>query len=291
MSNPYENVTKVEIGCDWLTMTLNHNNGDLSFHLDRLLAFEKSLLQDGHSQELSQWQGYSGRKTGSFFVGERADGYCVRVSGSAAASAFGILYRPDWHVSRLDLAVTVWLTPAVSGLGLDALQSARLAKIAGKVKNPATITHYEDDNGGFTLYIGKRTSAFYSRLYNKEAQSKDMYYEGAWRYELELHNQTASSTASELFYSLFPQQEAICSAVWSYYHGKGINPAFPTFPTGFEVVSPLKESTTVEKQLRWLETQVRPTVAELIRNGYTSSAMAALGLPFSDIGHIAQEAA
>jgi hypothetical protein len=278
--------TKVEPAVDWLTMTWKAEDSGSASHLERVIAFERVLLQNGNIQETFQWQGYYGRKTGSFFVGERSDGYCVRVSGSTAHPAFTSIYRPGVHVSRLDIAVTVWLTPSISGIGLDALSSARIAKLAGKAKNPATITHYESDDGGFTLYIGKRSSRCYSRLYNKEAESGDLYYEGAWRYELELHNQTATETATELFYSLFPTEEAICSCVWAYYKGKGINPVFPTFPTGLEVVLPRREETTIERSLRWLDAQVRPTVARLMEAGYTSSVLAALGLPGADIGHL-----
>jgi DNA relaxase NicK len=143
----------------------------------------------------------------------------------------------------------------------------------------------EGDDGGYTLYIGKRSSRVYARLYNKEVESDDAYYEGAWRYECELHNATATETAQELHYSLFPLEEAICSAVWSYWHGKGVRPVFDTFPTGMEIVLPRREETTIERSIRWLETQVRPTVAKLVALGYTSSVLDALGLPGADTGH------
>lgn len=279
-------VTKLEPAIDWITCTWKRDSSTSAQHLQDTLGFERQLFTNGNSQEVSQWQGYYGRKTGSFFIGEREEGYCVRVSGSTAHSAFTSIYRPDMHVSRLDIAVTVWLRPVQAELGLSALQEARIAKLAGKVKNPSRITHYESDDGGFTLYIGKRSSRVYARLYNKEVESDDAYYEGAWRYELELHNQTATETATELFYSLFPTEEAICSSVWAYYRAKGVNPVFPTFPTGFEVVLPRREETTYERSLRWLAQQVAPTVARLTEAGYTSSVLAALGLPGGDIGHL-----
>ena len=278
-------VTKVEIGCDWLTCTWKRDNMFSSQHLEAALAFETHMFNNGNMQEVSSWQGYFGRKTGSFFVGERSTDYCVRVSGSAAAQAFTSIYRPDMHVSRLDIAVTAWLSPSTPSLGLTATSDARIAKLAGKVKNPAKITHYDSDDGGYTLYIGKRSSRVFSRLYNKEVESGDAYYEGAWRYECELHNATATETASELYYSLFPLEEAICSAVWSFYHSKGVVPCFPTFPAGVEIVLPRREETTIERSLRWLETQVRPTVAKLVALGYTSSVLDSLGLPGADTGH------
>ena len=276
---------RVEPAIDWLTCTWTHDNQFSTSHIEAALAFERVLMLDGNQMEVTQWQGYSGRKTGSFFVGERTDGYCLRVSGSTAHSAFTNIYRPDMHVSRLDVAVTVWRTPSDANVGLNALSEARFAKLKGKVKNPVAITHYESDDGGFTLYLGKRTSRAYARLYNKEVESGDMYYEGAWRYEVELHNATATETATELHYSLFPLEESICSAVWAYWKGKGITPLFDTFATGMSIVLPRREETTLERSLRWLQDQVRPTVARLSALGYTSSVLAALGLPGSDIGH------
>lgn len=277
---------KIEPAIDWLTCTWEREDSASAAHLQRVIAFEQVLLQNGNIQEVSQWQGYYGRKTGSFFVGERTGGFCVRVSGSLAHAAFTSIYRPGMHVSRLDVAVTVWLTPHLATLGLNALSDARLAKMTGKAKNPATITHYESDDGGFTLYIGKRSSRVYARLYNKEVESGDLYYEGAWRYECELHNATATETAVELHYSLFPLEESICSAVWSYWNGKGVKPHFDTFASGMEIVLPRRDETTVERSLRWLDAQVRPTVARLIEAGYTSSVLAALGLPGHDTGHL-----
>lgn len=278
-------VTKVEPAIDWITMTWKRDDSGSAEHIQRVIAFEQALQRDGNLQEVSTWQGYYGRKTGAFFVGERNEGFCIRISGSTAHPGFTALYRPGMHVSRLDIAVTVWLTPHQPSLGISALSAARLAKMAGKAKNPATITHYESDDGGFTLYIGKRTSRTYSRLYNKEVESGDAYYEGAWRYEVELHNHTASETATELLFSLFPVEENIVSAVWAYYKNKGISPAFPSSPTGIEIVLPRRDETTIERSLRWIETQVSPTVARLIEAGYTSSVLAALGLPGADTGH------
>jgi DNA relaxase NicK len=278
-------VTKVEPAIDWLTATWSRENAGSARHIENIVTFERTLLQNGHEQETSQWQGYFGRKTGSFFVGERTDGYCLRVSGSLAHPAFTSIYRPDMHVSRLDIAVTAWLEPHTPNLGLQALSTARIAKLGGKVKNPATITHYESDDGGFTLYIGKRSSRVYSRLYNKEVESGDMYYDGAWRYECELHNATATETAVELHYTLFPLEEAISSAVWKYYHEKGVKPVFDPFDNRVEIVLPRREETTIERSLKWLEQQVRPTVARLSTLGYTSSVLGALGLPGADRGH------
>jgi len=279
-------VAKLECAFDWLTATWTHENALSGDHIQACIAFERVLLQNGHTQEAYQWQGYSGRKTGSFFVGERTDGYIVRVSGSLAHPAFTSIYRPDMHVSRLDAAVTVWLMPKDANVGLNALSEARLNKIAGKVKNAVAITHYESDDGGFTLYLGKRSSKVYARLYNKEAESKDAYYEGAWRYECEMHNATATETATEMFYTLFPLEDALCSAVWRYFRSKGVSPVFDCFPSGVEVVLPRREATTIERSIRWLEEQVRPTVAKLTALGYTSDVLAALGLPGSDRGHL-----
>lgn len=278
--------TKIEPAIDWLTCTWQRENQFSAKHIEACLKFEQVLLADGNLQEMSSWQGYNGRKVGTFFVGEREDGYICRVSGSAAHHAFTAIYRPDMHVSRLDVQVTVWIGANSRELGLNALQDARLAKLAGNVKNPVTITHYEDDSGGFTLYLGKRLSKAYARLYNKEAESGDMYYEGAWRYEVELHNQTASNTATELLFGLFPLEEAISSAVWQYFRSKGVHPAFSNTLAGFEIVLPRRDETTIERSLRWLETQVRPTVAKLSAIGYTSSVLAALGLPGADVGHL-----
>jgi DNA relaxase NicK len=276
---------KLEAAIDWLTCTWKKESEFSSNHIEACIGFEQALMKQGHQQDMAVWQGYAGRKTGTFFVGERTDGYVCKVSGSAAHHAFTSIYRPDMHVSRIDLQVTTWVMDNHSELGLTALNQARIAKMTGKVKHPVTITHYEDDSGGFTMYLGKRLSKAYARLYNKEVESGDEYYRNAWRYEVELHNQTASDTATELLFGLFPMEDAIVSAVWAYFRNKGVHPSFPSSCAGFEVVLPRRDETTIERSLVWLEKQVRPTVARLCAIGYTSSVLAALGLPGSDIGH------
>jgi len=279
-------VTKIEPAIDWITTTWNKEQAGSDDNLKRTLEFERQVYQNGNTQEVHVWQGFYGRKTGSLFIGERTGDYIVRASGSLAHQAFTSIYRPGMHVSRLDVAVTIWLLPHNANVGLSALSEARLTKMAGKAKNPATITHYESDDGGFTLYIGKRTSRVYARLYNKEAESKEQYYEGAWRYECELKNATATETAQELYYSLFPFEETISSLVWRWWRSKGVTPLFDTFAQGLEIVLPRREETTIERSLRWLEEQVKPTVAKLSALGYTSDVLAALGLPGADIGHL-----
>lgn len=276
---------RVEPAIDWLTCTWTHESEQCAQHVLDCVTFERNLALQGELMEVSQWQGYLGRKTGSFFVGSRDDGYCVRVSGSKAHSAFTSIYRPDMHVSRLDCAVTVWVPPLAATLGLTALADARFSKLKGTSVNPATITHYESDNGGFTLYIGKRSSRVYARLYNKAAESGEDYYKGAWRYECELHNETATNTAKEILCCEYTTEEAIMGIVANYWRGKGVTPAFPDKEIDCEVVLPRREETTVERSLRWLSEQVKPTVARLMEAGYTSGVLAALGLPDSDISH------
>jgi hypothetical protein len=270
---------------DWLTCTWDRDNPEYGVYIGDCLHFEDYVREQGNITEVETWQGYLGRKTGSFFVGEREQGYCVRVSGSLAHLAFTSIYRIGMHASRLDVAVTAWYTPSISGIGINALSSARFAKLSGRVRNPVRITHYEDDTGGFTLYLGRRSSKAYARLYNKEIESADEYYKGAWRYEVELHNEAATSTAIQLLSPLFPIEETICSIVWTYWHSKGVLPQFDALAQGLEVVLPRREKTTIDKSLAWLETQVRPTVAKLIALGYTDAVLAALGLPEADRGH------
>jgi hypothetical protein len=278
-------VTKVAPAVDWLTATWKHEDVSSAHMLQLAIALGDTIAQMGNESEVFQWQGYSGRKIGSYFLGEREDGYVVRVSGSTAHFAFTSIYHPNMHVSRLDLCVTVWLSPSVPGLGLDATSQARMAKLNGSITKRPVVTHYESDDGGFTLYLGRRNSRSMARLYNKEVESGEEYYKGAWRYECELHNEVATKTAYNISRSLFPLEETISAAVWRYYRERGVNPIFEAYPDRGKVVLPKRETTSLDRSLLWLEKQVRPTVARLVALGYTSSVLTALGLPGGDVGH------
>jgi DNA relaxase NicK len=192
--------------------------------------------------------------------------------------AYQHLYIQEMHVSRLDLQVTVWNPQDGGATGVLAEQNARDFKKRGGKGNNRQIRHIADDEDGYTLYIGSRSSASFMRLYNKGAEAKDAYYTGSWRYEVETHNVVATAAAIELAMGNVSIELSIIATVATYCRERGL---FVPWHASKElsVLRPLPSLETDDlRSLRWLATQVKPTVQRLLRAGYTSDIAQALGL-------------
>jgi DNA relaxase NicK len=222
--------------------------------------------------------GYRGVVCGKCFLGERDDGILLRSTGGVSTTFFESVYISDMHVSRLDLQCTVWIENGANHLGRDARMQAAYHRATHPRDAKRKIVAWDDEDSGYTLYIGSKSSAHFCRLYNKEAESGDEYYKGAWRYEVELHNDAATDAARYLLENGLSLEQVIASTVRQYYTGRGV--AVPWYTA--EERNALRPLLVMEsddgRSLKWLAAQVRPTVARLLRKGYTASVIEALGL-------------
>lgn len=273
-----EHREKLEASIDWLSCTLPDGDSNRAIAWDSAVKLQDELNQQGYAARKCRLQGYDGVMVGKLFVGENDQGLFIRATSSAAMLAYQHLYIPEMHVSRLDIQVTDWNPKGLEFCGVQAEHQAKARKLAGGRGANRQIRHIADDEGGYTLYVGSKTSESFMRLYNKGAESKDEYYTGAWRYEVELHNELATQTARYLANIGNAIESSIIVSVRQYVRERGITVYWDQLG-GDQVIRPLPyQETDDERSIIWLGKQVKPTVQRLVKAGYLVDILEALGL-------------
>jgi DNA relaxase NicK len=271
-------VTRLETGIDWLSATLHAGHSLSGKTYSTAMDFLEHQQSLGNTPKEAVLLGYKGVICGKCFVGERDDGILLRGTGGVSTSFFEAIATADLHVSRLDLQVTVWLTGSEGHVGRIARNDAAYFRHSHPKEAKRRITTIESEDGGYTLYIGSKSSEHYCRLYDKEAESSNEYYKGAWRYEVELHNDAATTAARYLLGNSLQLETITASTVRQYYQARGVQVPWYTQ----EELNALRPAAVLEsddaRSLKWLAQQVKPTVARLMRNGYTASVLEALGV-------------
>jgi len=205
------------------------------------------------------------------------DTECIEFRGDLADS---------WHVhylhltskcTRIDLAITVWLTESDDTIARQLYMPAlAMWQKDGQTKNRKAPVLYQSEDGD-TLYLGSRTSRRYVRIYNKAKQSTDLKYRNAWRFELE-----AKGDLAQVLWQRIQARETIASLAVQEIAGSllqyGIRlPFSPDEVKLTKVITDLK-APSIDAKLSWLSRQVRPTVRELIQKGHLQEVLEALDI-------------
>lgn len=273
-----ERTVALEAGIDWYAGSLVYPSSDSAAFWARGWYQLEAEQEKGHTGKECYINGYKGAQCGKAFVGQRMDGLYCRTTGYAADSGYTALYPVTASVSRIDLQVTVWLSSEQPLFGEHTYQNAKAAAKSTKGKDKWTVSRWEGPNGGSTVYIGARTSKHFIRIYNKYAQSNDDYYQNAWRFEVEYHNDAADSISRALAVSSGHRAAVIGATVAAYLRSKGLVPLWPEDAAIALSVPHKPEDTDITRSLRWLATQVRPTIDRLKTAGYTDQVLISLGI-------------
>lgn len=212
--------------------------------------------EEGEVDATAFFRGYRGRQTSSLFVGTRSDGTLLRASGRAAGDLGIYPTRIAANVSRLDIQATVRTPARTRDLAGDAYRNARTRLLRGGRAH--SLTHIETNQGGSTLYLGKRSSDKYARLYDKGVESKSAPPRTLWRYEVELKRDVAYQTAQTLSKATSLSLEA-SAMVHNHFVARGIVPHYRPASTT-EIPSVALHRSNLERRLRWLAMSVRPVI-------------------------------
>lgn len=268
---------RAECGIDYITCTLplDDSNGPSLIAVGNRL--QKEVQNEGNTFKHATLLGYEGAICGSVFTGTSVQGYMLRISGARALDAIPQLRALAPNITRIDLQVTVWY-PAESDV-IIRQQYARAFSDATVADRRARrkVTRWEGNDGGYTFYIGSRSSRAYGRVYDKHKESKDNEYAGAIRYEVELKDEHANQAFRLLRYGKTVKEKQIVSFVAEWFMARGVRADW-TFELGLLELSPVsRETSDTERRLKWLKTQVRHTVIELRKTVDASVILEALG--------------
>lgn len=267
-----------EVGVDYLTCTLSRDAPHYQTWVRTCLQSLDHIADDGNERSLTRMQGYDGYLTAGCFFGENDVRGMLRLSSYWADRYFLATFREDAHYSRLDLQVTVIYVSEVKGVA-SAVYQAKNDAIHHDGRPARLKTRLvTDSDGGSTVYIGARTSAQFGRIYNKGAQSAEERYRNAWRYEVELHNESATKAAQLVRTLSMGYREWIARYVARWYGSRGVHAPWPITSGVASIPPSARPESDVQTKLGWLMTQVAPSVRWLCTQVDRSVILAVLGL-------------
>lgn len=254
-------------GVDWITCTAGGSVSRTNLReIGRELIREQE--RNGYRVKASAPQGYHGMGCEGVFVGERADGVMVRLSGLTAMYAWPDVCARAVNVSRIDLQVTV------TGLGGVSLARRHHAEVLARHKRRGRpfdcrlITHNDTPQ---TLYIGSRQSETFARCYDKHQENPEDYPPGTWRYEAEYKGDTAGIVAAKLADTDVMTSRAL-ALVHKTFFQRGTRPVFAPDAQAPDIrwENPAPDR---ERTLRWLESGVAPTLHRAQQQGWLGEAI------------------
>jgi DNA relaxase NicK len=265
--------TILETRVDWLTLTATHaeNAGAL---LDAGLREMGVDDARGLLRKPASFQGYVGVATDHVFAGWRADGACCRISSARAGASWRNLRVGGARATRIDLAVTARAPSGSSDVAYSGFYADRILRGHGGTQPGRTLI--QSTAGGSTLYLGRRTSARYGRLYDKHKESKGAYPTGTWRYEVEFKRKDAEVIACLLERPVDERKE-IMNAVGQMFVSNGVDwpLADSTTLTRYETIHDIGSD---ERRLEWLRASVSPAIERLSLTYTREELLRALGM-------------
>lgn len=279
----HSTATVIESQVDWLTCAVHSGRAAYELeHYARMLANTRE--PDSLRDEPFHVKGYAGWQRGRVRLGLREGAAIVQLSGDTAAYAFDQLVPIADSISRLDICVTARLPERDDALGRRSYVSAEAFYVSKT--HAARPSFHGDADGGYTCYLGERTSARYFRLYNKEAEQHDdpeatARYVNCWRYELQTNGESTGPLASELLAREGDDRAAsIQDMLWEYANRHAIAPAFAK--AGDRALVPgFRRRSDRQSRLQWLRKSVAPAVARLVETGDYADVYESLGLPLN----------
>lgn len=254
--------------------------------LDLAMGVLEEERQRGNKVKPWRLLGYEGAHCGRVSYGQRDENSTILdLSGDGAKQYLAPALSLADAVTRLDLAVTWCSTPPDPYLGPNAHTLA--CQWWERDRRRAKPSTTNDAAGGYTFYLGARTSENFLRVYNKEAESiasqdkaSAERYAGCWRYELEVKGPLAQNLAQTVD-DQQDQASYIQNYLYTFCDQHGIPPAFPQL--GKQALLPgFRRRSDDDVSIRHLGRNVRPTLSRLIEHGREKDALAALGLASSN---------
>lgn len=271
----------VRCGVDYLTTTWPKEIRDTILGSKRTVmdwARDNAVVNGaGNWVKKWAWQGYEGFKCGPVMCGERPDGTILRLEGVAAHEWLAAGLSAGHNISRIDIAATVWgvfnQSEVIASHKVDADTYRKTLQ-----HRPYKVRLIDGVGDGDTLNCGTRESKYFLRVYDKErAPNSTPEYKGALRYEAECKEELGRQVYERCIsggYSV-----ANCRALLGgLLARRGISPLCIGCLQSEDLPNIAVHRSDVERSLAWLNSQVRPTLLNLMKMGYEKEALEALGL-------------
>ena len=263
--------TLISAGVDWLTATAYRTSGNDSFDmLGRELVERQAAL--GHEVKTHKAGGYHGLQTEGVSRGVRHDTYIIRLSSDVAHDNWRAVAALATNISRCDVEITFEFDKAVPDFIAN---NQHLALSHGGARGRRrNVTLIQSTSQGDSLYLGKRTSDVYARVYDKGREQKIAPAGMLYRQEVEYKAERAAQVVTHLTEATCEVTEAT-ALVCSYMRSAGLQTAWYE---GKRAMAARGRPVVKHQKLRWLEQAARPSVVRLCEAGRVREVIAALGL-------------
>lgn len=216
--------------------------------------------------------GYRGKQCGSVRVGLKDDKCLLMVTGPEAERVFAISRQVHVKYTRIDLQVTLEMESPVKSWAEDIYDAPNLREATERGKIHTSLVKSPT---GTTLYLNKRTSPTYARMYDKSEE-----YMGVlgkfWRFEVEA-KEDHSDRLGRILENLHEYETVALDYVTGWYGDRGI--CVPVGPRDTVRLPGVSTRTTSDEQtLAWLARQVRPSILALLSAGKGEEVERALGV-------------
>jgi len=269
---------------DWLTVTAKGIEIRREL-LESVSWYIADLESAGYEKKGWHFKGYDGVQCGSFRYGSRTDSDIIMLSGAIAQINGLDILKQCPNPTRIDLALTVTLVDPIVDFAKSCYEQL-IEEESKKGLRKRKLTLFTNNNGGQTLYIGSRFSDQLGRIYDKgrEVSGKggvEIPMGKIWRAEVEFKSYRAKRVGFGLLESLKENDDIpamIGATVNKWFLSRGvllISNAYEDLPYLTEISATITDD---EKKIKWLSTQVSPSVQYLISKGKGAEVLAALGL-------------
>ena len=247
----------VDFGVDWFTCTANSKSSKT-----RLCNLGSRLIKKeaGYGNTKRNWgfEGYQGFKSGGVAVGTRDASSIVICTGREAREYWRECFDACDNVSRIDIQFTATAerspTYTINRSRREAVRHAKPFRRAPK------ITLVSEHRGSNTLYLGKRVSENFGRIYDKATESSQEVWEGCVRFEREVKGNHALRLAKYL-YPKRSHRERCLAEVQGFMQRRGV--PYLASADKLKLLNSPRRVTDVVRKREWLKKQVRPTVEQL----------------------------
>lgn len=252
----------VSAGIDFLTLTSTNPQTKKAMwrYFNQIVATDLIL---GHKIVPGGAYGFYGKRARHGLLAAKEERSMLQVSGQAAQHTFKLIRSGD-NCTRIDVQVTVRVPggdvpSTLAKMAAEARGAPAVRGIRPKVKT------IEGDHGTETVYIGKRSSDIYIRLYDKFEESKKEEYRGCVRLEVEVKGK-ASKALWEKMASDGLGPGYLLSVLRGLLERRGVCVDWVSWP-GKSKAIPFKEKTSQETTRAWWAVQVAPSVARDVASG------------------------
>lgn len=264
-------------GIDWITVTSTTRKSCVSM-ADKAAQLVKYEVQSGNIRKPWGMSGFTGWKAGSIQFGKRDDELMVRLGSKLAHDNWRYFYALADNCSRIDIECT-------TRTDADACRRVRwhwkeATRYQQQRARQAFVGHYSGNDKSETLYLGRRISDVFGRIYDKGRQSGLDHYQNSVRYEIELKGNRARQTAIELFEEE-SESLAVSMRVAGFLRKRGV--VLPRRWASYYHSGSARPACDRDRLLAWLSKTIRPSAIALASSGGIQEVLDALGLT-----HLAQ---